>query len=413
MRIIHFADLHLGVESYGHIDPETGLSTRLNDMLTALDRVVDYAIDSDIDLVLFCGDAYKSREPSQTHQREFARRISRLSVAGVPVFLLVGNHDLPNAIGRATSTEIFATLAVKNVYVSHRPEILEIPTRSGPVQVVSLPWVRRGVLLSKEETRNLNFEQINQRLQESLTSIIHTLAAKLDRDLPAVLAAHVWVAAPNLRVGTERMMTIGQEHALLISNIAQAAFDYIALGHIHQRQVLSTNPPVVYSGSLEKLDFGDEGDDKGFYVIDIETDPASGKRRVDYEFHPIQGRRFLTISLALEAPDPDPTATVIRAITQPGVAVKDAIVRVQLSLPAELEKLLNEAEIRNALKDAHYFTIARDIRRETRMRLGKWTAEEITPLDAVRLYLETKKVSPERTEVLLDYARKLIEGEPG
>src|SRR3972149_2252343 len=97
-RLLHFADLHLGVESYGRPDPETGLSSRVGDFLAALDFTVDWALESGVDLVLFCGDAYKSREPSPTLQREFARRIKRLSVSGIPVFLLVGNPDLPTAL---------------------------------------------------------------------------------------------------------------------------------------------------------------------------------------------------------------------------------------------------------------------------------------------------------------------------
>ena len=101
MRVLHFSDLHIGVENYGRIDPETGLSTRLGDFLAAFDQVVDYAIDNHFDLVLLAGDAYKGRDPSQTHQREFARRLTRLSTAGIPSFLLVGNHDLPNAASRA------------------------------------------------------------------------------------------------------------------------------------------------------------------------------------------------------------------------------------------------------------------------------------------------------------------------
>src|SRR5512137_557180 len=123
MKIIHFADLHLGVENYGHVNPLNGLSSRLEDFLKVLDELVDYALAEQVDLVLFCGDAYKTREPSQTQQREFAKRINRLSSNGIPIFLLIGNHDLPNAIGRATSTEIFDTLAIKNVYVSSKPDI--------------------------------------------------------------------------------------------------------------------------------------------------------------------------------------------------------------------------------------------------------------------------------------------------
>jgi exonuclease SbcD len=406
LKILHFADLHLGVETYGHIDPATGLSTRQSDILASLDRLIDYALNNDIDLVLFSGDAYKSREPSQTQQREFAKRINRISAGGVPIFLLIGNHDLPNAVGRATSTEIFDTLAVKYVYVSNKPEILKIPTKHGVIQIVSLPWLRRSALLSKDDTKNLNFEQLNQRKQESLANIINSLAAKLDPGLPSILSAHIWVV--GAKNGTEKMMTIGQEHTLLLSNVANPAFDYVALGHIHKRQVFETNTPVVYSGSLERLDFGDEDDEKGFYVIDIETDEA-GKKNTAFEFHSTNGRRFLTIEVNLTAQDTDPTALILNRLTEQKENIKDAIVRLQLNLPAEIEGFIQDSEIKNALKEAYYFGIAKDIQRESRPRLGQFTVAEITPIDALKIYLEQKKITPERLKELMEYGQKLIE----
>ncbi len=409
MKILHFADLHLGVESYGHIDPSTGLSSRLLDFLSALDQVVDYALGNKVDLVLFCGDAYKTREPTQTQQREFAKRINRLSTNNVPIFLLIGNHDLPNAIGRATTTEIFDTLAVKNVYVSNRPDIYHIPTHSGAVQIASLPWLRRSALLSKEETKNLDFDQIKEKLQQTLTRTIDFNVSKLDPSLPSILAAHVWVA--GAQIGSEKQMTIGQEHVLLLSNVANPAFDYIALGHIHRHQVLSESPPTVYAGSPARLDFSDEEDEKGFYLVEIEPDGEAGQRQVSFEFHPISGRRFLTISVNLDAQDIDPATTVLKAIAEQGDKVREAIVRLNITLPAEIEGQLRDGDIREALKDAHYFTIAREILRETRLRLGQFTAEEITPLDALKAYLESKKTSPERARVLLEYGERLIRGE--
>jgi len=409
VKILHFADLHLGVERYGRLDPTTGLSSRLLDFLKALDQVVDYALENKVDLVLFCGDAYKSREPTQTQQREFARRINRLSTNGVPIFLLIGNHDLPNAIGKATTTEIFDTLTVKNVYVSNRPQIHRIATKSGEVQIVSLPWLRRSALLTREESKNLTFDQINQRLQQALTSVIAKQAQELAPGLPAVLAAHVWVT--GARIGSESAMTIGQEHTLLLSNVAHPAFDYIALGHIHRHQVLSQSPPVVYAGSLERLDFSEGEDDKGFYLVEIEPGGENGQRRVSFDFHPVVGRRFVTIDVDIEAPDIEPTATVLKAIAEQQDKVKDSIVRLQISLPAELEGQLRDNDIRNALREAHYFAVAKDIKRESRLRLGQWTAEEITPYDALKAYLEASKVSPERAKLLLEYGEKLIQGQ--
>lgn len=408
MKILHFADLHLGVERYGHINPDTGLPTRLEDFLKALDQVVDYALENRIDLVLFCGDTYKTREPTQTQQREFAKRINRLSTNDIPIFLLIGNHDLPNAIGRATTTEIFDTLAIKNVYVSNRPELHRIPTKSGIIQIASLPWLRRSTLLTKEETKNLNFEQLNEKLQQVLTNIIATNSAKLDPALPAILAAHVWVS--GARVGSEKTMTIGQEHALLPGNVANPAFDYIALGHIHRRQVLSQNPPVVYAGSLERLDFGEEEDDKGFYLVEINPDKETGKREVSFAFHQITGRRFLTVNINIESQDINPTATVLKAITEQQDKISDAIVRLQISLPAEQHGQLRDNDIRDVLKDAYYSTIIKDIQREARLRLGNWTAEELTPVEALKKYLEARKdLSRERAKLLLEYGERLIQ----
>ncbi len=406
MKIIHFADLHLGVENYGTIDPVTGVSSRLMDFLAALDQVFDYAIDNNADIVIFAGDAYKTREPSQTQQREFARRIHRLVNAGIPLFMVTGNHDLPNAVGKATAIEIFDTLAVKNVYVANRPGVHRIETKSGPIQVAALPWLRRNALLSREDTKDLDFQQINERMQQALSNIVNTQAAELDPALPSVLAAHVGVA--SAQVGSERLMAIGQEHFLLISNIANPAFDYVALGHIHKHQVLNEHPPVIYSGSLERVDFGEEKDDKGFYVVDIE--PGVLGKQVSYRFEPVKVRHFKTIAVDIEPDDLDPTGTVLKEIRKYNNEVDSAVVRLQITMTEELEGQLRDAEIHDALKEAYYATVAKDVERETRIRLGQATVEEIAPLEALKTYLEVN-YEPERAAVLLEYGEKLLNEE--
>ena len=409
MKIIHFADLHLGVENYGRIDPATGLSSRLNDFLAAFDEMVDYALKIKADLVLFCGDAYKTREPTQTQQREFARRINRLALANIPVFLITGNHDLPNAIGRATATEIFDTLAVKNVYVANKPDIYKVPTPSGEIQVVAVPWLRRSALLAREDVKNQNMEQVTMRLQEAITQVIAAKAVALDPKLPAILAAHVLVGDAKVGRSSESLMSIGREPAILLGNIALPAFDYIALGHIHKRQVLNENPPVVYSGSLERIDFGEENDEKGFYEIEIET--TGGKRKVSYSFHPVNARRFLTIEADLQENEPDPTAAVLAAISNQGEKAAGAVVRLNITIPAALEGQLRGNDIREALKEAYHSSISRNVIRETRLRIGQQNAENITPKEALKAYLESQKIPNERQKVLLDYGEKLIDGQ--
>lgn len=405
MKILHFADLHLGVESYGCLDPATGLSTRLLDILKALDQVVNYAVENRVDLVLFCGDAYKTRDPSQTQQREFARRLRQLSQEGIPVFLLVGNHDLPNAIGRATTVEIFDTLAISNIYVANHLNIYNISTKEGYVQVVALPWPRRSVFLSKEATKNLSLEEINDRLQEIMTEKLLGLIPRLNPRLPCLLAAHISVS--TAKPGSERSMVVGRDPVLLPSNIAQPVFDYVALGHIHRKQSLWSQPSVVYAGSLERLDFSDENQEKGFYIIDIQSQDR--KRQTTYHFQRIDARPFVTIKVDIDADDSEPTATVLKAISQHQTQIKEAIVKVQVSLPATKEASIHDADLRKALKDAHFVVIAKEVKRELRQRLGNWMAEELTPLEALKVYLQTKKISPERQQVLLQYGESLIE----
>ena len=406
MRIVHFADVHIGVENYGRPDPETGLSTRLLDFLATLDEVVDYAIEMDADLALFCGDAYKSRDPSQTHQREFAKRVARLSSAGVPVFLLVGNHDMPFTAGRASALEIFRTLDVSKVYTGDSLDTYLIPTRSGPVQVLALPWIRRSAYLAREDTRGMTPDQINEAIQDRLTQAIRARAEDLDPGIPAVFAGHASVS--EAVTSSEQSMMLGRDHVLLRSNVALPQFDYVALGHIHRHQEWGREPRVVYAGSLQRVDFGEEKDDKGFCVVDLDPSLPQGQRETGFEFVHVDARRFLTVSVDVPRGDLDPTGTVIKAIQ--GRHFEGAIVRVLIKTPADLEGHIREAEIRGALEGAHYVAaISREVAEQARTRLGVGRPQALEPQEALRLYLASRNVGEDRAKVLMGRAAGLME----
>jgi len=243
---------------------------------------VDYALTEDVDLVLLAGDAYKGRDPSQTHQREFAKRLARLSEAAIPTFLLVGNHDLPNAVSRATAVEIFQTLQVPYLQVGSNLQNYSIPTKSGPLQIMAVPWPRRSGILSREESRGLTIEEVRQAVQNRMTEAIYARAQALDPEIPAILTGHVTVNGAT--VGTERSMMLGQDHVLLAGDIGRPQVDYVALGHIHKHQILrNENPFMAYSGSLQRVDFSEEGDDKGFCVVDLDPAAPQGKRLADFK----------------------------------------------------------------------------------------------------------------------------------
>src|SRR5919198_5456702 len=158
VKLLHAADIHIGMENYGKINPATGLSTRLEDFCATLDEAVDRAIAEPVDLVVLAGDIYKTRDPTPTHQREFAARIRRLIQAGIPIFITPGNHDLPLSTSRATSIDIFRTLELPGVAVARATGRWNLETKSGPIQVIALPWLDRSQVLAREDYKNKTIE---------------------------------------------------------------------------------------------------------------------------------------------------------------------------------------------------------------------------------------------------------------
>ena len=405
MRILHLADIHIGVENYGRPATEAdlegmpsyfapgvdrkrtylGLSTRLLDFLAALDEVVEYASTHDVDLVLFAGDAYKSRDPSQTHQREFARRVATLVNRGIPVFLLTGNHDIAHSLGRATALEIFPTLGVPQVHVAERMETFTVETRSGPLQIVALPWIRRGALLQRDEHRGATIEELARYVEADLTERLLNESQKLDPTIPAVLAAHVTVAGAV--TSSERSMMLGRDYSLQRSSVGLPAFDYVALGHIHKHQQLGDHPPVVYPGSLQRVDFSEEDDTKGFCLVEIDPTAPAGER-TRWEHIPIKARTFLTIDVKVPDDEEDPTTLVVHEVNRKNVT--GAVVRVHITIASTLASRINEKVIREALADAHSIAaISREVIHDKMPRLGS-AAQGMSPQQALQWYLDSR-----------------------
>ncbi|MBI3980257.1 MAG: exonuclease SbcCD subunit D [Chloroflexi bacterium] len=405
--MVHTADLHLGIENYGRLDPATGLPTRVVDFLTTLDAVVDRAIGDGADLFLLCGDAYKTRDPNPTLQRELARRIDRLGRAGVAVFLLVGNHDLPQATGRASTLDIFQTLHVPNVAVGARPCVTVVQTRSGPIQVAALPWILRSTLLTRDEYKNRTMAEIDAALLGKIEQVVDGMTDELDPSLPAILAAHATLFGAEL--GSERNIMLGQDLILPPGLLARSRFAYVALGHIHRHQAIPAAVPTVYAGSLQRIDFGEEKEPKGYVVVDLEpaAEPTADQRfAARWTFQPVDARRFVTLRVAADTDDP--TSAVLAAVEGRADELRDAVVRVQVVLSARREALLREGDVRRALKDAAFVAaIAREVDREHRPRLAGRPVEELTPLDALRLYLESKRTPPDAVETLVEFAQRL------
>jgi exonuclease SbcD len=407
IRLVHFADLHVGMENYGKLDPATGTSSRVRDFLDRLDEVVEYALTHKADLAVFAGDAFKTRDPEPTQQREFARRIKRLADR-VPTLLLVGNHDLPGSTQKATSVDIFRALEVPNIIVGHKPESRVVETARGPVFLAWVPYPTRNRLLSDEEHRGKSIEELDQALRAAVIDTIDELAqAASDADMPRVLAGHFSVG--EARYGSERSVMLGRDVSVSRSILATPAWDYIALGHIHRHQVLAGNAPgepiLAYSGSLERIDFGEEKEAKGFCWVEL----ARGATRMI--FVPVHARPFITLRVDLQGAE-DPTAHAVSTLAARADEVAGAVVRAVVTLRHDQLAQFDARAVERALSAASHLSIHKDITSPVRARLGNDAAESLTPRELLERYFALRSTPPERLAHLLAAAEPLLESDP-
>jgi DNA repair protein SbcD/Mre11 len=401
MRILHFADAHIDMANYGRHDPETGLPLRVLDFLKSLDTIVDTAVNEKVDMVIFAGDAYKDRSPAPTFQREWGRRIIRLSQAKIPTLLLVGNHDLSPAIGRAHAIQEFDTLQVPYVRVLQTPELLRPKDLWDlPVQVIAMPWIARSGLMASLDMSGANSSEVFANIESRISELIEGWLAEVDPNLPLILTAHASVQGATF--GSERMVMLGSDLVLPGSLVKDPRFDYVALGHIHKPQDLNEGgqPPVIYPGSIERVDFGEAADDRYFIIADV----THGNTKVEWRKLK-EARRFIDRRIVLTSSE-SVTENLKDALPMPK-EIEGAIIRLTVEYPREYDSLIDESALRKYAENAFEFHLVKRPQMEARIRLpADQTVNSLSPLDLLNQYWRAAKV--ENAETLQKLAQEII-----
>lgn len=412
-KILHFADAHIDMANYGRHDPDTGLPVRIMDFLASLDEIVEAAIEEEVDLVLFAGDAYKDRNPAPTFQREWGKRIMRLSRAGLPTLLLVGNHDISPALGRAHAMTEFSTLNVPHVRTLDEPmfltpEDLGVLTQDGErldLQVIAIPWISRSGMMAYLDITASDQKTIYEELEKRLTNIIQQWLGEADPEIPTVLTAHASVQGATY--GGERSVMLGKDLVLPGSLVRDPRIDYVALGHIHKPQNLNEerHPPVIYPGSIERIDFGEASDDKFYIITDVQRGEAS------VEWRPLANiRPFIDRHLEVESKE-DITGQAIEALS-PREALEGSIVRLVLEYPRAWEPLIDEGAIQTFAEDAFEFHLVKQPLSEARIRLPQdQTVGSLSPLELLTKYWQASHTPQEDIDQLKDLAEEIIQPE--
>lgn len=403
--------------NHGRHDPETGLPFRVLDFLKSLDTIVDAAISEKVDMVIFAGDAYKDRSPAPTFQREWGRRIMRLSQAKIPTLLLVGNHDISPATGRAHAIQEFDTLQVPFVRVLQKPEFLAPEDLWGvPVQVIAMPWISRSALMANLEMSGADPGEVFSNIETRITDLVEGWLENADQNLPVILTAHASVEGATF--GAERMVMLGSDLVLPIGLVKDKRLDYVAMGHIHKPQNVNgpgpdpndttpdNHPPVIYPGSIERVDFGEAKDDK-FYVI---AEVTRGLAKV--EWMKLTGTRPFIERRAVLTSSGNVTGTLKSALPRPK-ELDGAIVKLIVEYPREFDALIDEQALRKYAEKTFEFHLVKRPQIEARTRLAEGqVVGSLSPLDLLDQYWKTVKIDKiENPDDLQKLAQEIISDE--
>ncbi len=406
MKILHTADIHIGYSTHGKDDAEPGMNSRWIDFEKCFKFMVDYALEEDIDLFLFCGDAYCDASPSPTEQRIFAQAIRPLLDKQIPIVMLVGNHDCPVSFGKASSINIFSELS-SGVHLFEKPDVKDIDTKSGKIRIVGMPWANESRLFAREEFAKLPKEKIRDKMLEIYTGMIDIEATRIREEslpYPAILAMHAHVDGAELTEGSEKRLVESRDIVVPLSQIVRREFSYVALGHFHRHQDLNaeSEPPVVYSGSIERISFNELNQPKGFVLVEIDE-----KKRATYKHIQTPARNMVSIDIDTRFSD-KPLETVEKKIQE--TDFKDAIVRVRIKCKAEQKKELDLGKVRERLKDASIVSEVRIESDEVKSDKSEIKLEYLAPERILETYIDSREALKPKKEALLKLAKLLEEG---
>ncbi|MEM2810508.1 MAG: DNA repair exonuclease [Candidatus Korarchaeum sp.] len=266
MRVVHISDSHLGKVQFNSAERE-------EDFYSSFSRAVELAISEKPDLVIHTGDLFDSYRPNP---RAFVRAFDsliKLAERGIPLAIIEGNHELGPDIARKQITSPLVSLESLFSRVGYGGMFLRLNAkveRIGDVVVAGLPYKSSG----REIPRVI--EYLERKSKEICKC-------------PSILMIHQGVRG--------LIKTFYPE--LEFSDVAKTSFDYVAMGHYHNKVVIGTGRRYfAYPGSTEVVEpreaFSSDGKK---YILSVEVSNDC----LEVKELPLETRPFITFSETIKS----------------------------------------------------------------------------------------------------------------
>jgi exonuclease SbcD len=293
MRILHTGDWHLA-DRLGRID-------RTDDLRRAVERVAKYCNTEAVDVLLVAGDLFSELAGAEALRdtiRHLQSTFEPFLTAGGTILTLTGNHDRENfcqtlraamSLAAPSAEAPGTTVPHGRFYLATEPCLVRVEDRATglPVQFLLMPYpTTTRYLIDEVSQRYQGYDERNRALMKAFTAALHDLrnGPGFSEELPAVLSAHIGVRGCDLG----RLFRISEDEDVIFDESEiPTGFAYTALGHIHRAQAVGGNPAVRYSGSIEKMDLGEQNDDKSVALFDLGPEGISEVRLLEMPSTPV------------------------------------------------------------------------------------------------------------------------------
>jgi exonuclease SbcD len=397
MKILQAPDLHCFYDNYGKVLPD-GRHTRLVDWERTSSYLLQAAVDNDVDIIVVPGDFFKNSRPGPAQVLAIANLITAATSYGIKVVGCPGNHDLPGA-GQSGFCEVLTAICDEEFYYSNVPTVFHFDG----VNIAVLPSVKPTSLIDAAADPAEFASLLSQKLVD-ITRNLMVQCLEYGPDCKNVLIGHWTISGAVASSG--QLLYGGTEPVIPLAELLAMEWDAVLFGHIHKAQVLSMEPFVGYAGALERVDFGEEEDQRGCYIHDLDNG--------SYEWEDLPARDFCTISANIKTTDDIQKLYNRLSDTMGGYAhiidIKDAIVRMKYKISEELAPMMDHSKLLqliNASAPEYIAGIFPEVVRSERSREASVT-EETGPIEALSKWLDTKDICGENKDKILTRASIMV-----
>lgn len=284
LRILHIADTHIGAALPAR--PRTRASHRGDDIIASYNAALAPALELPVDLVIHAGDLFHRAKPTQAALAAAASPLLSIAAAGIPVVIVPGNHErsaLPTSL----------LFSHPNIHVFDQPKTYVFAAGGRYVAIAGFPCLRR------------------EAAQQFPDAVAATKWQRAGGEIN-ILAVHQTFAGAVVGPSGFRFRT-GDE--VVPRDWVPSGFDYVAAGHIHRHQVLTTphrnGPRIVYAGSTDRISFAERDEPKGAVLLE------TTRKRLRYRFIEHTVRPLASLPLDLTNMSQDQIRDAARDLIKP------------------------------------------------------------------------------------------------